>query len=183
VWVAGCPNVERLIAEGLTLRREPRRKTVVIPYADPLNAANYRESLEGMAEGSGSIWVIGDAADHRLWRIDPRRHRILATIPLRFPPGAVAAGAGAVWVSDALGDRVVRVDPSTNRIVASIPVGRGAAGVAFGAGSVWVAGSVDHTVTRVDPETNRVTATIGVPASPRAVTVGEGAVWAVGDAR
>jgi YVTN family beta-propeller protein len=183
VWVAGCPNVEKLVAEGTTLRREPPARTVVIPYADPLNAANFRESLEGMAQGRGSIWVIGDAADQRLWRLDPHGHRILATIPLRFPPGGVAAGAGAVWVSDALGDRVVRVDPSTNRIVASVPVGRGAAGVAFGAGSVWVAGSVDHTVTRVDPQTNRVTATIGVPASPRAVAVGDGAVWTVGDAR
>jgi streptogramin lyase/predicted Ser/Thr protein kinase len=183
VWVAGCPNVEKLVAEGTTLRRQPPRKTVVIPFADPLDATDFRESNEGMAQGSGSIWAIGDAADHRLWRIDPRRHRIIATIPLGFPPGGVAAGAGAVWVTDALGDRVVRVDPSTNQIVASVPVGRGAAGVAFGAGSVWAAGSIDHSVTRLDPETNRVTATIGVHASPRAVAVGEGAVWAVGDAR
>ena len=121
-----------------------------------------------MAQGEGAVWVIGDAADRRLWRIDPERHRIEATIDLGFPPGGVAAGSGAVWVTDELGDRVVRIDPATNRVVGVIPVGRGAIGVATGAGSVWVADAIDHAVTRIDPLTNRVTATIPVKAAVKA---------------
>jgi len=180
VWVAGCPNVQKL-STGDT---NPQfSANVVIPFAEPASAANQRESLAGMAQGEGAVWVIGDAADRRLWRIDPLRHRITATIALGFPPGGVAVGNGGVWVTDELGDRVVRIDPATSRAAAEIPVGRGALGITTGAGSVWVADAVDHAVTRIDPITNRVTATILVPAGPRAVAVGEGSVWAVGDAR
>jgi DNA-binding beta-propeller fold protein YncE/predicted Ser/Thr protein kinase len=182
VWVAGCPDVWQLSSEGAT--QNPRiRSTVPIPYARALTAGNYREALAAMAVGEGAVWVAGDAADRRLWRIDPARHRIAATIHLGFPPGGLAAGGGAVWVSDQLGDRVVRIDPATNRVDRSIPVGRGAAGVAFGSGSVWVTGAIAHTVTRIDPATARVVATIPVAASPQAVAFGEGSLWVVGDAR
>jgi YVTN family beta-propeller protein len=180
LWVAGCPNVQKLEVVGGDVRVG---STVPIPYAERLSAANYREALGSMAQDERAIWVVGDAADRRLWRIDPRRHRIAATIALGFPPAAVAAGSGGVWVTDELGDRLVRIDPATNRIVGVVRVGRGAAGVAVGAGSVWVADAIDHELTRIDPGTNRVLATIRVAASPRAVTVGEGSVWVVGDAR
>ncbi len=180
VWLAGCPDVQKLSTEGPTPRF---LANVHIPFAEPLSAANYREALPAMAQGEGAVWVIGDAADRRLWRIDPQRHRIAATIELGFPPGGVAAGGGAVWVTDELGDRVVRIDPATNRVVRAIPVGRGAIGVAVGAGSIWVADATGHSLARIDPATNSVTATIRVPVSPQAVAVGEGSVWTVGDAR
>jgi len=180
VWVAGCPNVQELRVDGSDVQVGA---TVGIPFAEPLNAGTFREALTSMAQGEGAIWVVGDAADQRLWRIDPRRHRITATIRLGFPPAAVATGAGGVWITDELGDRLVRIDPATNRIVATIPVGRGASGVTVGLGSVWVANAIDHTLTRVDPRTNTVIATIPVAASPQAVAIGEGSVWAVGDAR
>jgi DNA-binding beta-propeller fold protein YncE/tRNA A-37 threonylcarbamoyl transferase component Bud32 len=182
VWVAGCPNVEELTRQGSTAN-PTLGGTVVIPYARPLTAANLREALSGIAEGEGAVWVVGDPADRRLWRIDPARHRIAATISLGFPPAAVAAGGGAVWVSDELGDRLVRIDPATNRVERSIPVAAGAAGVAYGGGSVWVASAVGHTVTRVDPKTDTVIATLRVAASPEAIAVGEGSVWVAGDAR
>jgi DNA-binding beta-propeller fold protein YncE/predicted Ser/Thr protein kinase len=180
VWAAGCPNVEQLTIDGNNLRIG---ETVAIPYPDRLSAANFREALGDMAMGEDGIWVIGDASDRRLWRIDPRRHRIVSTIPLGFPPGSVAVGGGAVWVTDQLGDRLVKVDPAANRIVASVPVGRGAGGLAFGGGSVWVAGAIDHNVTRVDPATTRVVATIRVGASPQALAIGQGSIWVAGDAR
>jgi DNA-binding beta-propeller fold protein YncE len=180
VWVAGCPDVQKLSTGGPA---PTFRATVHIPYAARLSAANFREALAGMAQGEGAVWVIGDAADRRLWRIDPQRHRVTATIDLGFPPGAVAAGEGGVWVTDELGDRVVRIDPATNRAVASIPVGRGAMGVAVGGGSVWIADATGHSLTRIDPTANRVTATVRVPASPQAVAVGDGSVWTVGDGR
>jgi predicted Ser/Thr protein kinase len=184
VWAAGCPDVQELRADAGTPRKIGTvGSSVPISFARPLSAANYREVLSGMAEGDNAVWVIGDEADQRLWRIDPRRHRVAAMIELGFPPGEIAAGGGAVWVTDELRDRLVKVDPATNRIVASIPVGAGAYGVAVGLGSVWVGNAIAHTVTRVDPVTNRIEATIPVAASPRAIATGEGSVWVVGDAR
>ncbi len=180
VWVSGCPNVQELSADAFSPRIT---STVVIPFAKPLTAANNRQALGGTAEGEGAVWVTGDASDRRLWRIDPARHRITATIGLGFPPGSVAAGAGGIWVTDQLGDAVVRFDPATTRLVKRISVGRGASGVSVGSGSVWVADAIDHTVTRIDPETNRIVATVRVAASPVAVAVGEGSVWVAGDAR
>jgi streptogramin lyase len=180
VWAAGCPNVQELTIDGNNVRIG---ETVAIPYPDRLSAANFREALADMAMGEHSIWVLGDASDRRLWRIDPQRHRVVSTIPLGFPPAGIAVGGGAVWITDQLGDRLVKVDPVTNRIVASVSVGRGAGGVAFGAGSVWVAGAIDHEVTRVDPATTRVVATIKVGASPQALAIGEDSVWVAGDAR
>jgi predicted Ser/Thr protein kinase len=182
VWVAGCPNVEQLGSQGST--QDPRIvATIPIPYARRLTAANFREALMGIAVGEGSVWVAGDASDRRLWRIDPVRHRITATIELGFPPGGLAVGGGAVWVTDQLGDRLVRVDPISNRITARIPVSRGAGAVAFGEGDVWVGGAIEHTLTRIDSLSNDVVATIRVPASPHALAVDGGAVWVVGDAR
>jgi hypothetical protein len=180
VWIAGCPDVYELSIDGSNVETGAK---VTIPYPAHLTTANYREGLGGMAMGEGGVWVIGDASDPRLWRIDPRRQRVVSTIRLGFPPAKVAAGDRAVWVTDELDDRLVEVDPAVNRIVRSIAVGRGAGGVAVGGGSVWVAGAIDHTVTRVDSSTGRVVGTVRVAASPQAVAVGDGSVWVVGDAR
>jgi streptogramin lyase len=180
VWVAGCPNIQRLSTENGTPRIT---QTVTIPFARSLSAANFREALTGMAEGFGSVWAIGDAADRRLWRIDPAHDRIVATIPLGFPPGGVAAGGGSVWVTDELADRLVRIDPQSNRVAGSVQVGRGASGLAYGAGSIWVAESISHSLTRVDPARAAVVAEIAVHAAPRALAIGAGSVWVVGDAR
>ena len=157
---------------------------MTIPYPAHLTAANDREGLGGMAIGEGAVWVIGDASDPRLWRIDPRRHRIVATIRLGLPAcqGGRRRGrrVGRPTSSTTASSRSTR---PTNRVVRSIPVGRGAGGVAVGGGSVWVTGAIDHTVTRVEPSTGRVVSTIPVTASPQAVAVGDGGVWVAGDAR
>jgi streptogramin lyase len=182
VWVAGCPNVQELSGggPGSSIRI---LATVPIPYPAELTSANFRESLVGIAVGEGGVWVLGDPADRRLWRIDPETRRIVATIPLDFAPRSVAAGEGGVWITAQLDDEVVRVDPRTNRVTASIPVGRGASSVAVGVGSVWVASSIDRTIARIDPRTNEVVATVELGAHPEDVTVGDGSVWVAADDR
>ena len=92
-----------------------------------------------MAVGAGSVWVLGDALDRRLWRLDSRTGRMQATIALGFPPTSVAVAGGTVWITDGLHDRVVPIDIATERILPPIAVGRGASGIAAGAGAVWVA--------------------------------------------
>jgi YVTN family beta-propeller protein len=180
VWVAGCPSVQRLSTDGGPLRE---LRETFIPYAERMTAENHRIQIREMAVGHGSLWVLGDPIDRRLWRLDRRTGRMQAVIPLGFMPRTVAAGAGGVWITDPLRDRVVRVDPVTNRIGRAITVPSGAAGVAVGADSVWVASSLDGSVTRIDPATGRVTATIAVDGRPREVAVSGDDVWVTTHAR
>jgi YVTN family beta-propeller protein len=178
VWAAGCPNIDRLS------RGEPLRilKEVPIPFQSPRDAQHDRLGMNEMVLRSGALWVLGDAGDRRIWRIDARDGRIVRTFRVPFPPHHLAVGEGAVWVTDQLGDVVARLDPASGRIVARIPAGRVASGVAVGAGSVWATSYLDGTVSRIDPGTNRVVKTIRVAGRPRDISVGGGAVWAVGDA-
>ncbi len=172
IWMAGCPSVQRL-------GRNPFRivANVEIPVSARRTAATFREELTGIAVGDGAVWVLGDAADRRLWRIDPSSGDIVRTIDLPFAPRSVAAGAGGVWVTAQLDDTVSRIDPASGRITATVPVGRGAGAVAVGAGGIWVANTLGGTVTRIDPATSRVVATIDVGASPRDLAVSGDVVW------
>jgi hypothetical protein len=154
-----------------------------IPIPGPSPDEENSGEPTGVAIGEGGIWVLGDALERTLWRIDPGAGRIEATIPLPFVPRSVVAGAGAVWVTAQLDDIVARIDPARKRIVARIRVGREPTGVAIGDGSVWVADTIDRTVTRIDPGSNRVVATIPVATSLATIAVGEGSVWVAGDAR
>ena len=96
-------------------------------------------SLFGLAVGEGAVWAIGDALDHRLFKIAPRTGRLLGAFPLPIAPQRIAAGAGAIWITDAIHDMLVKFDPAGGRVVQRVAMGRGADGVAVGAGSVWVA--------------------------------------------
>jgi YVTN family beta-propeller protein len=178
VWTAGWLDVDRLSTRG-SLRIA---STVAIPTRRPLDTEHDRQQLVDVGFLHGSIWVLGDAADRRLWRIDPRSRRISRTIDLPFAPGRLAVGAGSLWITDVLGDTVVRLDPTSGRPLAVIGVGAGVGGIAFGRGSIWVASRLDDVVSRIDPRTNRVVARIHVAASPTDVAVGGGSVWAAGEA-
>jgi YVTN family beta-propeller protein len=176
VWTAGWLDVKRVGSAG-SLRIAA---SVPIPGRRPLDAADERSQLSRLALGAGSLWVLGDAADRRIWRIDPRSGRIVRVIELRFTPADLAVGAGSVWVSDQIGDTVTRIDAASGRVAAVTRVARGAAGIAFGGGSVWVTSFLDGVVSRIDPRTSRVVATIPVGGSPRDVTVAAGSVWVAG---
>ena len=174
VWAAGCPFVQRLSTDDARLRIV---KTIPIPFAEPSTAENARAQMRELAVGGGSLWVLGDALDRRLWRLDARTGRTLATIDLDFPPRSAAFGGGRLWISDSLNDTVVPVDARTNAVLDPIPVGRSPGGVAVGAGSVWVPNMVDATVTRIDLRTSKTTDTIPVEGFPREITFGGRAVW------
>ena len=135
-------------------------------------------NFDGIAVGEDAVWVAGDPFDRRVWKVDPRSGRVVAKIPLPFIPDAIAAGAGAVWVSSLLDDTVSRIDPASNRIVATIPVGRGPDAMAVGGGALWVTSSIDDTISRIDPKTNRVVATLPAGGTPTAIAAGPGGVWA-----
>jgi YVTN family beta-propeller protein len=179
LWTAGCPFVERLSTGPSKLRVV---NTEPIPFPRVVTASNQRMTLVDMAVGGGSVWVLGDAADHRLWRLDERTGALQATIDLPFVARAVAYGEGALWVTAQVDDIVGKVDPATDRIAQTIQVGRGASGVATGGGAVWVTNRIDGTVSRIDPKQGRVTATIPVGGAAVDVAFGDRTVWVTTDA-
>jgi YVTN family beta-propeller protein len=174
LWVAGCPNVQRLTTGEGPLRELAK---AFIPYRSPATVENTRIQIRELAIGAGSLWVLGDALDRRMWQLDARTGDFQRTIELRFPPTSAAVAGGAVWITDGLDDRVVPVDVATGRALPAVSVGRGASGIVAGAGAVWVANTLDGTVSRIDPATRRVVATIRVGGLPRGVAVGDETVW------
>jgi DNA-binding beta-propeller fold protein YncE/tRNA A-37 threonylcarbamoyl transferase component Bud32 len=158
-------------------------RSVWVRTRTPVSVETTRINQRDLAVGYGSVWVLGDGIDRRLWRLDRSSGRVLATVELPFIPRTVAAGEGGVWISAPLDDRVLRIDPETNAITATIRTGHGASGVAAGAGSVWVTSTIDGTVSRVDPRTAEITDEIDVGGRPREVAVGAGGVWLTADAR
>jgi Protein kinase domain len=174
VWAAGCPFADRLSTDGRPLRK---LREVFLPFRDPGTASTSRVGFRELAVGAGSLWVLGDALDQRLWRLDEHSGRVQDTIALPFPPRSAAVADGALWITDALHDTVVPVDVRSGRVLPAVPVGRGAAGVTAADGFVWVADAADGTVTRVDPRARRATATIHVGGSPSEIDAGLGRLW------
>ena len=178
IWAADCPHVTRMHEANGRLTRDVSTE---LPQPQPTTVGNLRQCLCDLAVGLGAVWVLGDAADPRLWKLDRTTARIVAEVRLPFVVRHLAVGDDAVWVTDELGDRVVRIDPSTLRQTDAVPVGRGAEGVVAGAGRIWVANAIDGTVSRVDPEHRRVDATIAVGGHPEDLAVADGTIWVAAD--
>jgi streptogramin lyase len=94
-------------------------------------------------------------------QLDPASRRVTTTVGLdgQHLPGAVAAGAGGVWVL-ASGGRLQRIDPAANQVVHALQAGpqtvdRGR--LAVGAGAVWVSDAdttpCSASTPTADPET------------------------------
>jgi YVTN family beta-propeller protein len=178
LWSMGLFGDKRLSTDPGELRII---RNVTLPYREPVSVETTRINQRDLAVGYGSVWVLGDGIDRRMWRLDRRSGRILATIELPFIPRTVAAGEGGVWVTAPLDDRVLEIDPESNAITATIATGRGTSGVAAGAGSVWVTSTIDGTVSRIDPNSTEVVDQIEVGGRPREVAVGAGGVWVTAD--
>jgi serine/threonine-protein kinase len=179
LWASGPDYVYRITRAppGLALKR----KITTIPNPAHLDELRNRASINGVAAGPDGVWVVGDAGDPRLWRVDEPRH--MRTVELGFPPSAVADGDGSVWVTDQLGDRLAQIDPATGHVTKFIGVGREPMAVVVGPRSgVWVANAVDRTVSRIDPQSGVVTKTVHVPFSPTALAVAGDRIWVAGDA-
>ena len=174
VWAAGCPFVDRLSTDTQRLRR---LRQIFLPFQPPGIASTSRVQFRELAVGAGSLWVLGDALDRRVWRLDPRRGTIQATIALAFPPRSVAVTDGVAWITDGLHDTVVPIDARSNRVLPAVAVGRGAAGVTAKAGAVWVANAIDGTVSKIDARSRRVVASIHVGGSPSEIDAGPNGVW------
>jgi YVTN family beta-propeller protein len=174
LWAANCPLAVRLSTDSRRLRK---LVTKYLPFRDPLTVDKWRGQFRELAVGAGSVWVLGDALDQRLWRLDARNGEVEATVELGFAPTSVAVADDRVWITDGIRDVVVPIDAKDERLLRPVRVGRGPSGIAAGAGSIWVANTLDETVSRIDPDSRRVTATVDVGGAPRGLAVGGGRVW------
>ena len=97
-----------------------------------------------------------DLGNDELYRIDPTSNQIIATIPLRARPRALAAGDGSVWVFNE-GDGILqRIDGKSGKQLAAIETDAlGKALITVGGGFVWVA-TQSGGITQIDPRTDAV---------------------------
>jgi len=136
-----------------------------------------------VAAGDDQIWVLIEPPPRRpraenLVRLDPRDGRIAAGV--RVPGrslGALAVGAGGVWLTDSFNGAVWRVDPTLRSLPRQIPVDPGVDAIAASDEGVWTANSVTGTVARIDTTRNAVSDKIDLGGAPRGIAIGAGRVW------
>jgi peptide/nickel transport system substrate-binding protein len=188
IGVEPGPELQRLHAA--MLRQEPElgpRPRVRPPTPPPrrrLPRAVLLAAVLALAAGGVAFAVsriaapdsLDGLAEHAVGRIDGGDADIVAQYLVGSEPGALATGAGAVWVADVTDGTVSRIEPSRNRIV-TIPVGSDPVALAFGEGAAWVAERGDGTIARISPTSNKVTGRIEGMNAPSALAAGHGAVW------
>jgi peptide/nickel transport system substrate-binding protein len=108
--------------------------------------------------------------------IDAGSNKIEKEVAVGSIPGAVASGAGALWVAGGDGT-VSRIDPEANLVTQTIRLHAAPSGIAFGSGALWVASSAERTLRRISPSGATVGAPIHVGNGPSSVHIGSGAVW------
>ena len=123
-------------------------------------------------------------------RIDPKSgHVSTATVVGRLP-GAVALGAGSVWIANRGDDTISRLDRS-GRLNATVPLDAQPTALAFADGSLWATTGTAGELLKIDPEYNRVAKTLKLAAEPPhpyagsnarvgAIAVGAGGIWVGG---
>jgi hypothetical protein len=131
------------------------------------------EHITALVAWAGCVWAGGQAG--MLWRIDPRRGRLQAAIPLPGQVSALTVDRGGVWVHhrDPVG-AVVRVAARTNRPAPTVFADH--ASVAVVGGALWAVQDAD--LVRIDPATWRMVAKLRVgQVSLVDVAAAAGAVW------
>lgn len=132
-----------------------------------------RERITAIVAGAGSVWAGGQAGV--LWRIDPRRGRLEAAIPLPGQVSALTVDRGGIWVHNGVPvGTVVRVDARTNRPAPTVFADHGS--VAAAGGAPWAVQDAD--LVRTDPATWRTMARLRVGRADLVdVAPAAGAVW------
>src|SRR4051794_14882856 len=113
---------------------------------------------QGLGVGFGSVWSCApndaDGTDD-LVRIDPRSHRVVATLKVGKSQrqGRLVTSNGRVWVinSNPAGSSLVGVDPPTGKTDAPIPLGMLAVELTGDGRLIWAVGSLSGQVVAGDP--------------------------------
>ncbi len=129
----------------------------------------------GIAAGAGAVWVTYGCRG--IYRIDPRRGRVTASLPVPGVGDAIAVARGMVWVTDYHG-YLLRIQPRINKITGKpIHVGLGGWWITPGAGALWVTSTYGAgAITRLDPVTGKAGA-FGSNAVFDVSAAGAGSLW------
>jgi hypothetical protein len=142
-------------------------------------------SIGRWRKGRGGVLVpLGGGT---VTRVDARSGDVLAAIRVGRGPGALAVGAGAVWVANFRGiqpdNTVTRIDPETNRVVATIALPARPNALTVYRGAVWVVAEGQEGLTRIDPATN-VAVTRALPVGyPTAIAGQASSLWIADEGR
>jgi YVTN family beta-propeller protein len=182
----------QLVVEGLQSEFAPlktldvelrRRRRLMYAGSALIGVLAAAVAIPIFALGQGAAGSKTPVAPNSLAVINAGSGQVVGSVPVGVRPGAVAAGAGSIWVAN-IDDRTLsRVDPSTGSVERTIPLNETPTGVAVGLGFVWVANGAAGSVSRVDPGSDQQLATRVVTdgAADGALAVGSGSVWAVFD--
>jgi hypothetical protein len=140
----------------------------------PMERVGTGHGRGALTAGHGGIWVA-NRGSRSVARLDPRTHRLTATLGVRKFPAAIASGGNAVWVVCSNG-WLWRVWPAGPRAEGVARLGRRARAIAAAGGWIWVLrenGRLD----RLEPATGEVIATTRMPGGARRM-IGTGqALW------
>jgi peptide/nickel transport system substrate-binding protein len=191
------PGSELRDLQARMLRQDPSLERAIQPSAGPRRTTIPRPPV-GASWPRGLVWAaaaiavlaalifgltrllgsdqLGGLDENTVGVVDPDEAKITTQYRLGAAPGAIAAGAGSIWVANPGEGTVSRLHPDQDR-VETIDVGQSPVGLAFGGGSLWVVGSDDGAIAQVDPDANRVVQRIPVGNGASAVAVGSGGIW------
>jgi streptogramin lyase len=114
-------------------------------------------SINGLAEGAGSIWVSENSGN--IYRVDPEADRVTSTIPVLGdgcgPGGNITFGADSVWYTCWEDNLLWEVDAASGEVVKKITVGEMAGSPQFADRSVWLPLMAEGIVIRVDAATGQ----------------------------
>jgi YVTN family beta-propeller protein len=142
------------LGEATRTEKTGRRRAIqlVLAGASALIAAAVVASLL-VFDGSSQTEVVANS----VVALDPSGS-IAGTVPVGARPGAIASGAGALWVANLDDQSVTRVDPSSRRAVGNIPIGDSPTGLAATGTAVWVTDGTGD-VSKIDPRYDRRSST------------------------
>ncbi len=139
--------------------------------------------IADVASVAGALWVTnGDHAQYgRLFRVDPRRRAIVATLKIPGGPAGVVAARGLLWVACSDTGYVYRVEPRSTTVTGKpIQAGKALLTLAAGRNRLWVGDSYAGAVNSVDLRKGTVVTRTKLPYVSD-VAVGEGGIWATVD--
>lgn len=179
----GPPHVAPATISEIDPQSRAITDTLPLPE-EPQAAPFFYGHLPGahlLAWAAGSLWATGPGGS--VYRIDPSRQRIVATVPDLSGQG-IAASGDVVWVRVDQNGPIVfeRVDPRTNR--PDKPVQTPAIGLhsptsfAFGAGSLWLPDPYTGELYRITPGNPALVRAVEIGAGVSSVTIGGDSVWA-----
>ena len=164
-WTSGTElaRAARAALTGTAPRRRPRPALL----AGALGALVLIAAGAVLAGPSGGP-DLAEIRPNHVAVIDPGDRSLSGQVAVGGTPGAVASGAGSLWVADADRGVVSRIDARSLELLRTIRVGREPAAIAVAGDGVWVANRPEGTLSVISARTDEVIRTVPSGAASKA---------------